>query len=117
MQDFGTSPLLHDVTEKLRNAYFSYLQDMSHSRYVLKVLLTTLNPINRDQNLSTSVKFVSTAMHGVGHDYAARAFEVFGFPPFTPVEDQKDPDPNFPTVRFPNPEEKGRVSHRHQTII
>jgi phosphomannomutase len=46
-------------------------------------------------------------MHGVGHSYATRAFDVFGFPVFIPVDRQKDPDPDFPTVKFPNPEEKG----------
>jgi len=50
---------------------------------------------------------VNTSLHGVGHQYAAKAFRAFGFPPFTPVERQQDPDPDFPTVNFPNPEEKG----------
>lgn len=46
-------------------------------------------------------------MHGVGNEPAAKAFEVFNFPAFTAVPEQKDPDPEFPTVKFPNPEEKG----------
>lgn len=49
-------------------------------------------------------------MHGVGHNFAAKAFDVFGFPPFIPVEHQKLPDPDFPTVTFPNPEEKGIIA-------
>ena len=47
-------------------------------------------------------------MHGVGYPFANKAFEVFGFPPFISVDAQKEPDPEFPTVTFPNPEEKGR---------
>lgn len=38
---------------------------------------------------------------------AARAFRNFGFRPYIPVKEQQLPDPEFPTVVFPNPEEKG----------
>lgn len=44
-------------------------------------------------------------MHGVGTPYAKRSFEVFGLKPFIPVKEQVEPDPDFPTVAFPNPEE------------
>lgn len=46
-------------------------------------------------------------MHGVSHIFVKRAFDTFSFPPFTPVKKQEQPDPEFPTVKFPNPEEKG----------
>jgi phosphomannomutase len=46
-------------------------------------------------------------MHGVGHVFVEKSFERFGFNPFTPVKEQQDPDPEFPTVQFPNPEEAG----------
>jgi len=62
---------------------------------------------NRTLNANSDVKFVCTPMHGVGYSFAVKAFEAFGFPPFIVVEGQRDPDPEFPTVRFPNPEEKG----------
>lgn len=48
-------------------------------------------------------------MHGVSNKYMLRAFETYGFPPFTPVQEQSNPDPEFPTVQFPNPEEKGAL--------
>lgn len=43
--------------------------------------------------------FVYTAMHGIGHPFAKRAFEVFGLAPFRAVPEQRDPDPSFPTGR------------------
>jgi phosphoglucomutase len=46
-------------------------------------------------------------MHGVSHPWVTRAFEIFGFRPFIPVKEQQNPDPEFPTVKYPNPEEKG----------
>ncbi|KAL7545485.1 hypothetical protein ACHAWF_008836 [Thalassiosira exigua] len=58
---------------------------------------------------SSAPKFAYTAMHGVGTRFAERSFETFGLPPFLAVPSQRDPDPNFPTVPFPNPEEKGAL--------
>lgn len=48
-------------------------------------------------------------MHGVGLPFATAAFEASGFPleRLSIVESQAQPDPTFPTVRFPNPEEPG----------
>ena len=44
-------------------------------------------------------------MHGVGQKWAEKIFESFNLKPFFSVDLQKDPDPEFPTVKFPNPEE------------
>jgi phosphomannomutase len=53
--------------------------------------------------------FAYTAMHGVGREVAVKVFETFGLPPFHSVPSQELPDANFPTVAFPNPEEKGAL--------
>lgn len=58
---------------------------------------------------TTPPRFAYTAMHGVGHPFAVRAFETFKLAPFLAVPSQCDPDPNFPTVPFPNPEERGAL--------
>ena len=50
-----------------------------------------------------------TAMHGVGGSVVERAFEAAGFPPPIVVAEQHEPDGNFPTVSFPNPEEPGAM--------
>ena len=47
-------------------------------------------------------------MHGVSDSAMIKAFELFGFPQYIPVVAQQQPDPEFPTVKFPNPEEKGK---------
>ena len=44
-------------------------------------------------------------MHGVGTRFVKMAMEVFNLKPLIEVELQKNPDPEFPTVKFPNPEE------------
>jgi phosphomannomutase len=55
-------------------------------------------------------------MHGVSNVFMKRAFEIYGFAAFTPVKEQEDPDPEFPTVKFPNPEEKGKYGFLHVYI-
>jgi phosphomannomutase len=55
------------------------------------------------------VSVVYTAMHGVGAAVARRAFAAAGIPAPTEVAQQVDPDPEFPTVAFPNPEEPGAL--------
>ncbi len=52
---------------------------------------------------------VHTALHGVGTDTVRRAFVAAGFAEPIPVLAQAEPDPHFPTVSFPNPEEPGAM--------
>jgi phosphomannomutase len=59
----------------------------------------------RDQDFG----IVYTPMHGVGGPLCARAFSRAGYAKFSVVPEQAEPDGNFPTVRFPNPEEPGAL--------
>lgn len=58
---------------------------------------------------AASLDVVYTAMHGVGWETARRVFVEAGFGEPTPVAAQLEPDPDFPTVDFPNPEEPGAM--------
>ena len=55
------------------------------------------------------LKIVYTAMHGVGTETLTQVFAKAGFPNLILVSEQADPDPDFPTVAFPNPEEPGAI--------
>ncbi|KAJ9598204.1 hypothetical protein L9F63_011108 [Diploptera punctata] len=61
--------------------------------------------LNLEMNAACDIKFTYTAMHGVGYSFMIQAFRAANFKPFIVVEEQKDPDPEFSTVKFPNPEE------------
>jgi phosphomannomutase len=56
------------------------------------------------------LRIVHTAMHGVGTEVARRVFATAGFAPLISVPEQAQPDPDFPTVAFPNPEEPGALN-------
>ncbi len=71
--------------------------------YVDGVSRVGLVPTCRD------VRSAYTAMHGVGAGTYRRALAAAGFPPAVEVAEQVEPDPDFPTVAFPNPEEPGAL--------
>jgi phosphoglucomutase len=52
------------------------------------------------------LKIVYTSIHGTGITVVPDALKEFGFTNVTIVEEQKEPNGNFPTVVYPNPEEK-----------
>lgn len=53
--------------------------------------------------------FVYTPMHGVGQDIFMKCLKRFTLYNVKTVKQQEIPDPSFPTVKFPNPEEKGAL--------
>jgi phosphomannomutase len=56
-----------------------------------------------------SIRIVYTPLHGVGDTLVRKALSEAGFAEVTSVPEQQKPDGSFPTVAFPNPEEKGAM--------
>ncbi|MDN4472831.1 phospho-sugar mutase [Demequina zhanjiangensis] len=56
-----------------------------------------------------NLRIVLTPLHGVGAQTVERALRTAGFTDLHTVPEQEKPDPDFPTVSFPNPEEKGAI--------
>jgi phosphomannomutase len=79
------------------------LDDAVVDRYLDDALALSLEPGARD------LRIVYTPMHGVGGSLATRLLATAGFADIEVVARQAQPDPDFPTVRFPNPEEPGAL--------
>ncbi|MDH3227796.1 MAG: phospho-sugar mutase [Thermoleophilia bacterium] len=73
--------------------------------------------LGRAPRVSGSIGISTTAMHGVGGELLERILGEAGFDRVSPVEAQRVPHPEFPTVSFPNPEEPGATDLLAQTMI
>lgn len=85
----------------VRGDQWTTLNDDVFNRYVARTasIAPTVYP----------VKAVYTAMHGVGTESVQKVFSIANFEEPILVKAQTDPDPDFPTVLFPNPEEPGAI--------
>ncbi len=84
----------------LAEGLLTYLdQDMS------KLYLKKLDKILLNGELDKNLSIVYTPLHGAGGKLVSKGLEVAGFTNVTIVGEQAIPDPNFTTVKFPNPEE------------
>lgn len=73
--------------------------------YINKLKSLILNPeIVKEQG--KTLKVVYTPLHGTGNTVAERLLKEIGIQNLYVVPEQKDPDGNFPTVDYPNPEDK-----------
>ncbi len=79
------------------------LDDGIVDRYLADALAQSLEPDARD------LRIVYTPMHGVGGTVTTELLERAGFRQVRVVKPQFQPDPDFPTVAFPNPEEPGAL--------
>lgn len=74
-----------------------------------QIVQTYIDAISAGQPPQAPIRIVHTAMHGVGSSTALAALAQAGFTDVVSVEAQRLPDPDFPTVSFPNPEEPGAI--------
>jgi phosphomannomutase len=87
-------------------------EELDHAivdQYVAKAaaVVRPLNATLADQRANISI--VLTPIHGVGDQTVRAALHRAGFTDLTSVPEQAEPDPDFPTVAFPNPEEPGAM--------
>lgn len=86
-----------------RSADYRRLDDELETAYLDRITRVVGTSGPRD------VDWVYTPLHGVGRSLVERVADRLGFPAPAVVAEQGDPDPDFPTVAFPNPEEPGAM--------
>lgn len=96
---YDTEGVLHhlntsDVTNLIADAYYSKISNLCQ---------------RKEENSKSTLGVVYSAMHGVGDKWIQRSCSLFGHKKLLSVPSQSQPDPDFPTVSFPNPEEKGAL--------
>ena len=97
-----------DVREIVQGSPGTFVSDDVVETYTsLTSQLIMSGPITDAQR--KSVTSVYTAMHGVGWKTLQAVMTSSGFIEPNAALEQRDPDPAFPTVAFPNPEEKGAL--------
>jgi phosphomannomutase len=84
-----------------KSSSWTVLDDEIFEKYVAATAALSRTP--------STAKIVYSAMHGVGTETILAAFKAAGFTEPILVKEQAKPDPDFPTVQFPNPEEPGAI--------
>lgn len=92
---------IESLTSMPRGSGWQILDEDIVEKYVERTKVLAPRP--------AELKIVYTAMHGVGTKTLQRVFHRAGFPSLILVESQAQPDPDFPTLPFPNPEEAGAL--------
>ena len=92
---------ISSLSSQPRGTNWEVLSDEIVEKYVTRTAVLAPHPAD--------IKIVYTAMHGVGTKTLQRVFQKAGFASLILVDSQADPDPEFPTVAFPNPEEPGAI--------
>ncbi|MDD0824269.1 phospho-sugar mutase [Mannheimia sp. AT1] len=90
------------IADLPRSQDFTVLDDEVVNAYIEKTASLAKQP-------KAEINYVYTAMHGVGYEVLRKTLEKAGLPQPHLVNAQIQPDGTFPTVNFPNPEEKGAL--------
>jgi len=93
----------HSLDDVPRSQSYAVLGEELVAAYLDRV--TSLVPPDAPREL----RWVYTPLHGVGGPLVERAVDACRFPAASVVAEQANPDPRFPTVPFPNPEEPGAI--------
>ena len=88
------------IAKGLYNVINSEFDDI----YLEEIMKNTLNP-EEITKAAKELKIVYTPLHGTGGKIVKKLFEKLGYKNVYSVKEQEEPDGNFPTVSYPNPED------------
>ena len=87
------------------------------SKEIDRSYLNKIKNLSMINNKESNLKIVYTPLHGTGITQVPNALKVFGFKNFTITKSQESPNPNFPTVISPNPEDENALSEGIKDLI
>lgn len=90
-----------DFNEGVENGLITVLDDAIIDEYIEDVLNLSIE----DKGIDKDIKVVYSPLNGTGNKPIQRILKERGFTNVHIVEEQRDPDPNFTTVGYPNPED------------
>ncbi len=104
MEEVNAIKNIDEVKFERNNANIEFIGENIDHLYLNQIVKLSVcsDAINRQKDL----KIVFSPIHGTGITLVPGALAKFGFTNVTIVEEQSKPDGNFPTVVYPNPEEK-----------
>ena len=93
------------VEEAVEKGLFKVIKEEMDDKYINKLKSLVLNPdiVKRE---GEELKIVYTPLHGTGNTVTSRLLKELGFKNVYVVPEQAEPNGNFPTVDYPNPEDK-----------
>jgi phosphomannomutase len=103
ISSLGEVPLLDPAAARERGLYREIGPEVGEA-YVRGVLA-----LRRRPEAAGDLSIVYTPLHGVGGPWAKEVLSRAGYRRVAVVPEQAEPDPDFPTVSFPNPEEPGAM--------
>ncbi|PWN21924.1 putative phosphomannomutase [Microstroma glucosiphilum] len=105
------------LEEAKQKGLLSYLTPSMLQTYTDKVLeyfsASTSSASSEQLKQRDALRIAYTPLHGVGAPIAELLFKSAGFSNTWTVPEQRSPDPDFSTVKFPNPEEEGAMDLVH----
>lgn len=98
--DFFEIPRI-DFEEGLKDGIIEYVDDKLIEDYIKEILACTIN----DEGIDKDINVVYTPLNGAGNKLVRRILDERGFKNINVVKEQENPDPDFTTVGYPNPED------------
>ena len=102
VEDYASVKTMDIDTAKEKGLYIPIGKEMD-DKYIETVKKYSINPIS---DSAKNMKIVYTPLHGSGIMLVPRLLKELGFENVYIVPEQEKPDPGFPTVAYPNPEDK-----------
>ena len=90
-----------DFEKGLKDGIIEYVDDQLIEDYIKEILDCTIN----DEGIDKDINVVYTPLNGAGNKLVRRILDERGFKNINVVKEQENPDPDFTTVGYPNPED------------